>query len=105
MAITATARFEDGPCKGTSRRITFDQQPPEFLNCGGSRYIISTVPAVSFIPYVVQGGTLDSGTAVRAADRDMLRAWTRLHTVLNRGVGRQVARVETARRRIRRAVK
>jgi hypothetical protein len=102
---TVAARFQDGPCRGTSRRITFDVQPPEFLNCGGARYIISPVPAYDYIPYVLQGGPLDSGTAIRAADHDMHAAWRRLHNAANQTVGRQVRRMENARRRIKRAVR
>jgi len=103
--VRATAFFRDGPCKYTKRTISFDQQPPEFLTCKGTRYIIQPLADVPFIDYVVQGGTLDLGSTAIQGHRDVFNAWAQIHTALNKTVPHKVNRIRTAGRRIRRAVR
>lgn len=101
----ATAFFRDGPCKYTKREITFDVQPPEFLTCKGTRYIIQPLPDVPFIDYVVWGGPLDLGGGHVAQQRDVWKAWHRLHRALNHTTRRELVKVRRAGHRIRRAVR
>jgi len=103
--VQATALFVDGPCRLQKRVLTFEQQPPEFLSCGGTQYIVSTHQGIEYINYVVKGGTNDVGAAGIIGQRDVFNAWSQIHTALNRTVPQKVNRIRTAGRRIRRAVR
>jgi hypothetical protein len=103
--VKATALFVDGPCHLQKRVLTFDQQPPEFLDCKGTRYIYSTHQGIQYLNYVVQGGPNDTAVATIQGTRDVFHAWSQIHTVLNKTAPHKVNRIREAGRRIRRAVR
>lgn len=103
--MKATALFVDGPCRLQKRVLTFDVQPPQTLRCGGATYTYSANQGIQYLNYVVKGGTNDTGAAGVRGERDVFHAWTRLQRALNKGAGGSLAKVNNARRRIRRAVR
>lgn len=85
--------------------LTFKQQPPEDISCGGTTYTYSANQGLQYLNYVVKHGENDAGAAVIKGHRDVFRAWSQIHHALNRTVPHKVNRIRGAGRRIRRAVR
>jgi hypothetical protein len=81
--IHATALYVDGPCRLQTQALSFDVQPPEFLTCKNTRYIMSTHQGLQYINYVVQGGPNDTGATGLANQRDVFQAWNALNRSWN----------------------
>jgi hypothetical protein len=103
--VQATALFVDGPCRLRKRVLTFDQQPPGDIQCGGATYTYSANQGIEFLNYVVKGGQNDAGSTGIRGQRDVFNAWAQIHTALNKTAPHKVTKIRTAGRRIRRAVK
>lgn len=103
--LTATALFVDGPCRLQKRQLTFAVQPPEFLTCQKTRYIISQNQGLVYLNYVEQGGVNDASATGIRGEKDVFRAWARLHRALNQTTRKHVLTVRAASARIRRTVR
>jgi hypothetical protein len=101
---TFHALFWDGPCAKKTRVINADPYAPETQTCGGATYVRGTAPNDLYPTYFVSTGKYAQGIAV-AGEQDVFRAWSHLHTSLNKSVGRAAVKMSDARRRIRRAVR
>ncbi len=104
--------YLDGPCAHKIQSREMGDKPDQTITCGGATYVYTpdatgqpSPSDVGLTTYAVKGGKLDRTVPGIEGETDVFKAWSRLHVALNRGVGRQSARVTHAGRRIRRAVR
>jgi len=104
--------FLDGPCAHDTRKIEMGAQVDPTVACGGAIYVYRgsepPAPGVPFtgpLFYAESGGPYDNSIERIKGERDVYRAWGNLRTALRSTSSKELRRVETARRRIRRAVR
>lgn len=105
-------RFLDGPCLGRNEPAVSLQAPPRTLACGKRTYVLfAETPAPArasydtVASYAVSGGSYDHAPERIKGERDMFRAWSRLHHALNKTSRRELLKARRAGKRIRRAVR
>jgi hypothetical protein len=105
-------RYLDGPCLNNHPAPVSLQAPPRTLQCGGRTYVLFAETKASrtasydlTASYAVSGGSYDHSPERIRHQRDLFRAWARLHRALNHQTVRGQARARAAGRGLRRLVR
>lgn len=98
-------RFYFGPCNGQVKQLFFSEAPPTTTRCGGQVYRKEPTTEVGTVAYLLDAADVLYRPEPIAGQRDLWRAWGRLHTALNTTTRRELLRARSAGHRLRRAVR
>jgi hypothetical protein len=98
-------RFYYGPCNNQVRSLYWPGVVPDTTTCGGERYRREPTTELNTIAFVLDAADVLWRAEPIPGQRDLFRAWSRLHSVVNGTVRRQLVRTRQSGRRIRRAVR
>jgi hypothetical protein len=97
--------FYYGPCDEQVKQLFFAGVPDATVKCGGQTYRKEPTTEAGTIAYVLDSADVLYRPEPIPGQRDMWRAWSRLHGALNATTRRQLLRTRAASGRIRRAVR
>lgn len=98
-------RFYFGPCDNQVKSLFWTGAPPATTVCGGKRYRREPTTEVGTIAFVLDAADVLYRAEPIPGQRDLFRAWSRLHSAINGTARRQLLRTRASGRRIRRAVR
>ena len=98
-------RFYFGPCNNQVKQLFWTGAPPETTNCGGRRYRKEPTTEPGTVAFVLDAADVLYRPEPIPGQRDVFRAWTRLHSAINGTARQQLIRTRRYGRRIRRAVR
>jgi hypothetical protein len=98
-------RFYFGPCNNQVRQLVFAGVPPPTTRCGGALYRKEPTTEPNTIAYVLDAADVLYRAEPIPGQRDMWRAWSRIHSAINGPYRDSLVRTRRAGKRIRRAVR
>jgi hypothetical protein len=98
-------RFYFGPCNNQVKSLFWTGAPPATTRCGGQLYRKEPTTEVGTVAFVLDAADTLYRAEPIPGERDVFRAWARLHRAINGHARAQLIRTRISGRRIWRAVR